>query len=122
MDQAATLRALVAASQLPLSLLIVGVGWEDFSAMEVLDGDIQRIRSPEGQVAARDTVQFVPLRPNQRLTVESLAAQLLAELPGQVRAGSRGAALAGVGGEHGVGGSSAAALVPAAALTHSDPL
>lgn len=54
------------------------------AAMEVLDGDTQRIRSPEGSLAARDMVQFVPLRQHQRVTVEELAAQLLAELPGQV--------------------------------------
>ena len=35
MDMANTLQAVVAASHLPLSLLIVGVGNEDFSAMEV---------------------------------------------------------------------------------------
>lgn len=35
MDMANTLQAVVSASQLPLSLLIVGVGNEDFAAMEV---------------------------------------------------------------------------------------
>lgn len=40
----------------------MGVGNKDFAAMEVLDGDTQRIRAPDGRLAARDTVQFVPLR------------------------------------------------------------
>ena len=43
MDMAATLAALVDASGLPLSLLIVGVGGEDFAAMEV---------RPDGEVAS----------------------------------------------------------------------
>ena len=111
MDMANTLTALVNASSLPLSLLIVGVGRDDFHAMHVLDGDQHRIRAPDGRYAARDSVQFVEFRPEQvrpvhdvwesmcmgvcnppppsctvlqRDTVESLAAKLLAELPGQV--------------------------------------
>ncbi|KAL4428007.1 hypothetical protein ABPG75_002096 [Micractinium tetrahymenae] len=84
MDMANTLSAVVNASSLPLSLLIVGVGNEDFAAMEALDGDKKRIRGPDGRPAARDCVQFCELRPHQRDSVEGLAAKLLAELPGQV--------------------------------------
>ncbi|EFN57401.1 hypothetical protein CHLNCDRAFT_142828 [Chlorella variabilis] len=93
MDMQNTLQAIVDASVLPLSLLIVGVGDDDFSAMEVLDGDDHRIRAPSGRLAARDCVQFVPFRNGvqvgggrhaQRDAVEELASQLLAELPGQV--------------------------------------
>ncbi|EFN58110.1 hypothetical protein CHLNCDRAFT_30221, partial [Chlorella variabilis] len=84
MDMDHTLQAVVKASELPLSLLIVGVGSEDFSAMEKLDGDKKQIKAPNGQKAARDCVQFCQLRPHQRDTVESLAAKLLAELPGQL--------------------------------------
>ena len=62
MDMQNTLQAIVDASVLPLSLLIVGVGDDDFSAMEVLDGDDHRIRAPSGRLAARDCVQFVPFR------------------------------------------------------------
>ncbi|KAL4428006.1 hypothetical protein ABPG75_002095 [Micractinium tetrahymenae] len=84
MDMQNTLTALVGASSLPLSLLIVGVGNEDFAAMEFLDADEHRLRAPDGRMAARDCVQFVPFRPAQRDSVEGLAAKLLAELPGQV--------------------------------------
>ncbi len=38
-DVAATQDAIVAASSLPLSVIIVGVGNADFSQMQVLDGD-----------------------------------------------------------------------------------
>ena len=65
MDMQPTLTALVNASGLPLSLLIVGVGQADFAAMEALDGDKLRIRAPDGRPAVRDTVQFCELRPNQ---------------------------------------------------------
>ena len=49
------------ASELPLSIIIVGVGNDDFSAMEELDGDVVRISS-NGRQAVRDIVQFVPFR------------------------------------------------------------
>ncbi|KAI7838705.1 hypothetical protein COHA_007502 [Chlorella ohadii] len=88
MDMANTVQAIVSASHLPLSLLIVGVGSADFAAMEALDSDDKRLQTASGQQAARDIVQFCELRPQQRDTVEGLAAKLLAELPGQVRRGA----------------------------------
>lgn len=53
-----TRKALVQASNLPMSVIIVGVGNEDFSAMEQLDGDDKRL-SHNGVYAERDIVQFV---------------------------------------------------------------
>nr|XP_027239521.1 copine-9-like [Penaeus vannamei] len=53
-----TRKALVSVSSLPMSVIIVGVGNEDFSAMEQLDGDEQRL-SFGGRYAERDIVQFV---------------------------------------------------------------
>ena len=46
-------------SELPCSIIIVGVGDADFSAMEELDGDGGRLRNSRGQECARDIVQFV---------------------------------------------------------------
>lgn len=40
----------------------VGVGTADFSAMDKLDGDNERLRNRVGQIASRDIVQFVPMR------------------------------------------------------------
>lgn len=54
-------QAIVSASELPLSIIIVGVGNADFSAMEELDGDVVRLTS-NGRQAKRDIVQFVPFR------------------------------------------------------------
>jgi len=38
-DMGDTKRAIIAASRLPLSIIIVGVGGADFSAMDELDSD-----------------------------------------------------------------------------------
>ena len=42
-DSDATIRAIVAAADLPLSILIVGVGDADFELMQQLDGDDVRL-------------------------------------------------------------------------------
>ena len=60
MDQ--TRSAIVNASRLPMSIIIVGVGGADFEAMEFLDGDDGILRSATGEAAMRDIVQFVPFR------------------------------------------------------------
>ncbi|CDP15833.1 unnamed protein product [Coffea canephora] len=78
-----TKNALVRASDLPLSILIVGVGGADFTQMEVLDADDgHRLESSTGRVATRDIVQFVPMREVHRGEI-SVVQALLEELPGQ---------------------------------------
>ncbi|XP_051785230.1 copine-3 isoform X2 [Erpetoichthys calabaricus] len=79
-----TRAAIVNASRLPMSIIIVGVGGADFSAMEFLDGDDGCLRSPTGAPAVRDIVQFVPFRKFQNAPKETLAQCVLAELPQQV--------------------------------------
>lgn len=61
-DMAETRTAIVRASRLPMSIIIVGVGNADFSDMRLLDGDDGPLRCPKGVPAARDIVQFVPFR------------------------------------------------------------
>ena len=56
-----TKRALVGASSLPMSVIIVGIGDEDFAAMDILDGDQNRLQY-QGQVAKRDIVQFAEMQ------------------------------------------------------------
>lgn len=46
---------------LPISIIIVGVGNADFSNMSTLDGD-NGLYSSNGRKANRDIVQFVPFR------------------------------------------------------------
>ncbi|XP_041045084.1 copine-3-like isoform X2 [Carcharodon carcharias] len=79
-----TRQAIVNASKLPMSIIIIGVGGADFSTMEFLDGDDGVLRSPTGEVAIRDIVQFVPYRKFQNAPKEVLAQSVLAELPQQV--------------------------------------
>ncbi|XP_010322630.1 protein BONZAI 1 isoform X1 [Solanum lycopersicum] len=80
-DLQETMDALVHAADLPLSVLIVGVGGADFKEMEILDADKQRLESTHGRVAVRDIVQFVPFRDVQ--SGDSVLQALLAELPSQ---------------------------------------
>ncbi|KAG5189453.1 Copine-domain-containing protein [Tribonema minus] len=61
-DMQNTVDAIVGASHLPLSIIIVGVGNADFKSMEVLDGDDAALVSSSGVRAQRDIVQFVPMR------------------------------------------------------------
>ncbi|XP_061731425.1 copine-1-like [Nerophis ophidion] len=76
--------AIVRASRLPLSIIIVGVGPADFKAMELLDGDDGVLRSMVGEAVARDIVQFVPFRKFKDAPVATLAQSVLAEVPTQV--------------------------------------
>ncbi|KAM9445060.1 copine-9 isoform 2-T2 [Clarias gariepinus] len=88
-DMAQTKEAVVNASSLPMSIIIVGVGPAEFDAMEELDGDEVRVSS-QGRVAERDIVQFVPFRDyidrsgNQVLSMARLAKDVLAEIPEQL--------------------------------------
>eukprot|EP00301_Raphidiophrys_heterophryoidea_P021886 c6181_g1_i1.p1 GENE.c6181_g1_i1~~c6181_g1_i1.p1 ORF type:complete len:517 (+),score=140.89 c6181_g1_i1:69-1619(+) len=77
-----TKNAIIEASRLPLSIVIVGVGPADFSAMNALDSDKGAL-SHNGQQAARDIVQFVPIRDHLN-SPEQLAAVTLAEIPAQI--------------------------------------
>ena len=84
-----TKAAIVDASKLPLSIIIVGVGNADFDAMEELDGDTVRLTDSNGRVAQRDIVQFVPFRNFTSKGLDSqmsrlhLAREVLAEVPDQ---------------------------------------
>jgi hypothetical protein len=50
--------AIVAASNLPMSIIIVGVGNENFQTMEYFDGDkTGPVKDAQGNKAARDIVQ-----------------------------------------------------------------
>lgn len=80
-DLQETKDALVKASDLPLSIFILGVGGADFKEMEVLDADKgERLESSNGRVASRDIVQFVPFRDVHSGEI-SVVQALLAELP-----------------------------------------
>lgn len=67
-DMNDTRQAIVNASGLPMSLIIIGVGDADFADMEFLDGDGGVLKAPNGQPAQRDIVQFVPFRDFKRVS------------------------------------------------------
>ncbi|RWS28392.1 copine-8-like isoform X2 [Leptotrombidium deliense] len=88
-DMPQTIRAIISASSLPLSIIIVGVGNADFSAMDQLDSD-DKLLSIDNAKALRDIVQFVPLNKylnGTRTAVMSkaqLAKDVLYEIPDQL--------------------------------------
>jgi len=58
-----TIDEIVRGSELPLSIVIVGVGNADFESMEILDADINPLFSQKyKKYMSRDIVQFVPFR------------------------------------------------------------
>lgn len=83
-DMEATVHEIVEASRLPLSIIIVGVGTEDFSMMKDLDSDDKKLVSRVSKkTMERDIVQFVPyrlLKDNQM----DLAREVLYEVPLQL--------------------------------------
>ncbi|KAM6458199.1 copine-1 isoform 2-T6 [Liasis olivaceus] len=79
-----TRQAIVNASKLPMSIIVIGVGSAEFKAMEFLDGDDGVLKSLAGEPAARDIVQFVPFRQFQNAPREALSQAVLAEIPKQL--------------------------------------
>jgi len=57
-DMKETIAAIRKATEYPISIIIVGVGDNDFTSMEQLDGD--NIQISGGGKKIRDIVQFVP--------------------------------------------------------------
>jgi len=88
-DMYDTIDTIVNSSNLPLSIIIVGIGNADFSAMEELDSDNKVLTSPVGKKAVRDIVQFVPFNQflssgfNPAVGRLHLAREVLREIPAQ---------------------------------------
>lgn len=77
-----TIDQIVRGSNLPLSIVIVGVGSADFSNMDVLDADDSPLWSTKfKKYMARDIVQFVPYEDCKNDHFK-LAKEVLTELPG----------------------------------------
>jgi len=82
-DMAATTDAIVQASTLPLSIIIVGIGNADFTKMDVLDADDNPLVSSNGIRMANDIVQFVPFNKFKNCHPSLLASEVLSEVPTQ---------------------------------------
>ena len=83
MDMPTTKGMIVSLSELPVSIIIVGVGNADFSKMEELDSDGGLLRDNHGRAAKRDIVQFVEFNKLMH-THSALAEEVLKEVPDQV--------------------------------------
>jgi hypothetical protein len=83
-DLEATIDQVVYGSELPLSIIIVGVGSANFDAMDQLDADEVPLYSKTyKKKMAADIVQFVPFR-EFRNNPMMLAKETLEEVPGQM--------------------------------------
>ena len=83
-----TIDLIVEASSLPLSIIIVGIGNEDFDFMETLDGDENPLINSQGVKRKRDIVQFIKFnnfKNNNALNVGTdFAEEILKEIPKQI--------------------------------------
>ena len=82
-DMEETKDALVEASFLPISVIIIGIGTGDFGNMDILDADDKPLYDRNRRKADRDLVQFVPFN-NFQNNAQKLAEEVLEEIPRQV--------------------------------------
>ena len=88
-DMEDTKTAIIKASGLPLSIIIVGIGDEDFSQMKQLDSDNTLLKMGTNE-AKRDIVQFIAMKTGEEdgkkvvRNKEELAKEVLKEVPKQV--------------------------------------
>lgn len=84
-DMQQTIDEVVRGSETPLSIIIVGVGDEDFSMMDELDADDKPLYSiSEKKYMSRDIVQFVPFNEFKDKSYHQLAMATLDEIPREV--------------------------------------
>ena len=86
-DMRVTIDMIVQCSHFPLSIIIVGIGDADFTAMETLDSDEIDLVDGKQKPMERDIVQFVRLnefRDGKDMNVDKLAEAVLGEVPEQL--------------------------------------
>nr|XP_041576187.1 LOW QUALITY PROTEIN: copine-3-like [Taeniopygia guttata] len=77
-----TRQAIVNASKLPMSIIIVGVGEANFKVMEFLNGDSSVLKPVTGEPAAWDYMMSnLPYQQFRNAPQEALSQMVLAEVP-----------------------------------------
>ncbi|OMJ95503.1 hypothetical protein SteCoe_1100 [Stentor coeruleus] len=82
-DMQNTINSIVLGSKFPLSIVIVGIGNDNFESMIDLDADIKPLVDSNGTKMIRDIVQFIPFR-NFEGSMSALAKEVLAEIPREI--------------------------------------
>ena len=82
-DMNETINVIVEASFLPISIIIIGIGYADFTNMNILDADDEILVDDNGRKADRDIVQFVPFNKYMN-DGRKLAEEVLEEIPKQI--------------------------------------
>ena len=87
-DTQDSIDSIVEASNLPLSIVIIGIGENknNFTRMEILDGDEKPLTDSSGKIRKRDIVQFVEFnRFKDKVNCgQELAEEVLKEIPRQI--------------------------------------
>ena len=85
-DMEETIERIIQGSALPLSIIIVGLGDEDFHYMKILDSDQFALKNEDGEESLRDIVQFIDYGEfdGETKNFEHLAEEVLKEIPSQV--------------------------------------
>lgn len=82
-DMIDTRNVIAEASHLPISIIIIGIGDEDFTNMIELDGDNAPLKTSKGEKVERDIVQFVCYN-DFKIDSLKLSEEVLKEVPKQV--------------------------------------
>jgi len=82
-DEKETVNAIVEASKLPLSIVIIGIGSQNFDSYYALEGDEAVLKDENGNKAVRDIVQFVPYSYFQN-DMKDLAECIFEKIPYQI--------------------------------------
>jgi hypothetical protein len=86
-DMEDTINAICDASKLPLSIVIIGIGNNSFTGMDILDGDEVPLTNSSGELRKRDIVQFVKFntfKDKKKDCGTELADEVLKEIPRQI--------------------------------------
>ena len=83
-DMNDTISTIIKASELPLSIIIIGVGDTDFRNMDILDANREPLQY-NGQRSVRDIVKFIPFSRYKNCSTSKMAEDILKEIPEQVK-------------------------------------